>query len=262
MEGTINLRTETKNLVAREKHYTALILKNLARIESQKLYSDYGHSSLYRYLTKELKYSDGEANIRVAAVRLVVRNRDVTQKIQSGKLSLTNAAQAHNFLCQYEKESSQKANKKTVEHAVKLSEDESTRSAKDKLRRALKLSTPRTEKILLDEKILVKVDRARKIYGNISAYELLDILLEEKLKAPAKPLRKRSVAAKVSRYIPVKVKYCVYKGVCLKCGSKRNLEYDHKKSFSRGGDNSAGNIQVLCGSCNKRKYLKEKNAHF
>ena len=198
----MNLREKTKELVDKEKGYTALILKNLAVIERKKLYSDYGYPSLFKYLVRELNYSEGEANTRVAAVKLVVRDVCVAKKVGSGQLSLTNAACVQSSLKQHEKETGKKASPKIVEQALGLAVGESTRKAKDKLRRGLKLKTPRTGKLILDERILEKIDRARKIYGDVSAYELLDTLLEEKLKSPAKPLqRPRNLAAKNSRHI-------------------------------------------------------------
>ena len=42
-------------------------------------------------------------------------------------------------------------------------------------------------------------------------------------------------------------------GKCVKCGSRKNLEYDHIIPVSRGGSNTARNIELLCESCNRSK---------
>jgi TPR repeat protein len=42
-------------------------------------------------------------------------------------------------------------------------------------------------------------------------------------------------------------------GVCVKCGSRRNLEYDHIVPVSKGGSNTARNVELLCESCNRSK---------
>jgi len=59
-----------------------------------------------------------------------------------------------------------------------------------------------------------------------------------------------------SRVIPQDVKITVAirdQGKCVQCGSAEDLHYDHKIPWSRGGANTAGNIQLLCGTCNRRK---------
>jgi hypothetical protein len=42
-------------------------------------------------------------------------------------------------------------------------------------------------------------------------------------------------------------------GSCVKCGSRRNLEFDHIVPVSRGGSNTARNIELLCETCNRSK---------
>lgn len=43
---------------------------------------------------------------------------------------------------------------------------------------------------------------------------------------------------------------------CACCGQAKPLEIDHIVPLSRGGRNDIGNIQPLCKSCNKQKFLR------
>ena len=42
-------------------------------------------------------------------------------------------------------------------------------------------------------------------------------------------------------------------GKCVKCGSRKNLEYDHIILVAEGGSNTARNIELLCEACNRAK---------
>ena len=56
--------------------------------------------------------------------------------------------------------------------------------------------------------------------------------------------------------IPENVRIEVWRrdeGKCAGCGSRVNLEYDHIVPVSRGGSNTARNVELLCEVCNRSK---------
>ena len=255
--------SETKELVRREKYYTCKILQNLMVIERDKLYSDLKYPSLYKYMIKELGYSNAEATVRVNAVRLMLKSKTAEKKIAQGNLSLTNAAEANKTL------QNNSLNQKQMEEMVEQAETCSSRQFKDFVDREFKRE--RKEMVVIQEHLIHQFDRLRKKYGNqdLSTLELIQIMLEKELKDPRisnTQRRGRPLAGletpKSGRYIPVAVKRAVYNGKCNNCGSRHGLEYDHIKKYSHGGGNQAGNIQILCRSCNGRKEIMARQTGF
>lgn len=56
--------------------------------------------------------------------------------------------------------------------------------------------------------------------------------------------------------IPERVRHEVWRrdqGRCVDCGSRERLEFDHIVPVSRGGSNTARNIELRCELCNRRK---------
>jgi hypothetical protein len=67
---------------------------------------------------------------------------------------------------------------------------------------------------------------------------------------------RRPAAAARREAIPERVRHEVWRrdrGTCVECGSRGRLEFDHIIPVSRGGANTARNIELRCEPCNRRK---------
>lgn len=78
-------------------------------------------------------------------------------------------------------------------------------------------------------------------------YEVRRKLLEEEFKDLPQGQRER---------IPEEVRHEVWRrdgGQCARCGGQERLEFDHIVPLSKGGSNTARNIELLCERCNREK---------
>lgn len=88
---------QIKEYVQSERDLVIKILHHLREIERRRLFSDLGYKSLFDYAVKELKYSEGQANRRIQAMRLLKDLPELEVKIATGALSLSNVQQAQSF---------------------------------------------------------------------------------------------------------------------------------------------------------------------
>src|SRR5262249_48776933 len=89
-------------LVQQEDKLGLKIIECLREAEKRMLYCKYA-GSLWNYATQVLKLSDGNASIKINAMRLGRDNPIAREKIESGELSIVNAAKVSSFLRQENK---------------------------------------------------------------------------------------------------------------------------------------------------------------
>jgi 5-methylcytosine-specific restriction endonuclease McrA len=92
--------------------------------------------------------------------------------------------------------------------------------------------------------------------------DVATLVLERELRKRRRIERARSYVATgttqtlARQPIPDQVKLYVWQrdgGACVRCGSNRDLEYDHVIPLALGGSNTARNLQLLCADCNGLK---------
>lgn len=94
--------------------------------------------------------------------------------------------------------------------------------------------------ILIKEKIYKENKKFEEIKKQVELYEKFETEPHQGKRTP----------------IPEDVKFEVWRrdgGKCVYCGSNENLEFDHIIPFSKGGSNTARNLQLLCQNCNRHK---------
>ena len=267
------LLLDTKNLAVAERVATTKLLHHLKEIDRRKLFSDLKYSSLFDYCVRELGYSEGSAQRRIVAARMLAEIPEIEAKIKTGKLTLTNISQVGQFfktseerkevLIEVEGLSKKACEKKLFELSGKEipQKSEVKRVAEDKMKVAL----------VLPDDVLEKLERLKDLLG----YDTLEEAISYGVDAGIKEIEKKKFhqtnkpkksfhafgpppPVAVGRVIRAKVKREVYQRdkKCTNCGSSFHLNYDHRLPYALGGKGEIQNIRILCFNCNQRGKIR------
>ncbi len=248
------LLENTQQLARKERETTLEVLQHLREVERRSLYAVLAYPSLFEYAVKELKYSAGAAQRRVASMRLLrelpeQEALNVEEKIERGLLTLSALSQAQSFFRQEKSTREEKKevllnleNKTTreVEKELIARCSEPQKFVVEKLRPLTK--TQSELKLLVDEDFLRELEELRGFLAakhpkasikELLAYALSHTLKNIKPKAPkaiqvvnsalkakapeVKQDLNKKTSNKNSRYISVQVKREVWqrdKGRC------------------------------------------------
>ncbi len=88
-----NLVSCFENLVRSERKITAQVLECIGEIDKRKLFLEKGYTSLFDYLVKDFGYSPGAAMRRIDGARLLNELPEISEKFESGILTLSQATQ-------------------------------------------------------------------------------------------------------------------------------------------------------------------------
>jgi 5-methylcytosine-specific restriction endonuclease McrA len=88
-----DLLKRTQDLAAIERHTTLELIEHLREIERRMLFLELGYSTLFEFAVKHLAFSEGSAQRRISAMRLIQDVPEAKEKLESGAISLSNASQ-------------------------------------------------------------------------------------------------------------------------------------------------------------------------
>jgi hypothetical protein len=169
-----------------------------------------GYSSLHAYLEKELGYSSAESALRVANVKLMKIAPTVEKEIKAGHINLTQGGSLFQAISKSEVENK----KDKVEEALILIKGKSTRESEKIIHEVFETKSKLQEKMVLSDRLKEKLERLKKIYGEKSFEELIEIivdekLMDEKIKTEKEIKSIKSVERPTSRYIPISLKRAI-----------------------------------------------------
>ena len=278
------LRTVTLGLARSEKDATLKLLKHLNEVKRRRVFSDWQHSSLFKYVTAELGYSESDAQRKIKAAEAIEVMPEIAKKIQKGELNLTTVSMASGVITGKGNESTKKASHKLntkdkKKKFVKSLEGKTQAEAAqmigklkgDKAKEKTKTRTQVDNTLRVSVTLGVPAQKSLKYLSDRLAgrglFDRKDII-EYALSYTAEGLqrveerlgtRKGRVTTN-ARTIPAKVKATVIKrsgNKCEKCASPRNLEFDHLIPFGMGGfSHTEENVRHLCRNCNQREAIK------
>lgn len=201
---------ELKSLREAEQTIVNRSIELLREVEERRLYLLLGHSSLYEFCVAELKYSEGSAHRRIAAMRLLKSVPEIQTLAATGRLSLTAMAQAQSYFRR--KENAHEPVKK--EQKLELLKKLEDRSARDCEREILRLDpkahrpdriVAKTEelteiRLTVDNEFMKTLDRLRdllaKKYPDGSTKDILHHVLKAELDRLERPIKRRKAALK------------------------------------------------------------------
>jgi 5-methylcytosine-specific restriction endonuclease McrA len=102
MKQAFILDQKLKSLVKTERKITHEILLTIQTIDLTKSYRELGYGSLYAYLTKEIGYSEGPAQSRIQAARLLKTVPEVSEALKAGDLNLSQMSMVQSAIRQEE----------------------------------------------------------------------------------------------------------------------------------------------------------------
>lgn len=286
------LLIQTRDIARKEQSYSLALIEHLLEVDARKLYATRGYDSLFKYVVKDLGYSESTAYERIRAMRLVRLVPEVREQLKSGALTLTAAAQVESFRRRENLPNSEVS--AIVEEAAHKSLHEVevlllSRSDNPIPREKLRQITPELQeaKLILTPELQRLILRYEELHGKVPVSQILQTVLTAHLKRhdPLQRLERSeppneaieesasavSVSAKPcvtptghSRYVATNTKLKLWRraqGQCewvdlkthSRCSSRYRLQNDHyPRPFALGGPSTYENLRLVCPAHNAR----------
>lgn len=276
-----------RRLVVKERTLLADIIALLKEIDRRQVYLELGFPSLFEYLVNGVGYSEGAAQRRIDAARLMADLPDLHERVMRGTIKLNQAAMI------------QKASREVLRLQQRVVSIEEKRELLNRLEGQTHAESQETVASFLalpgryetrqttqaDGSVRIEVTFSREVYekmlharetlahvlptGDIGQF--IEYLVDKAVRQRASS-RESSVGLETRATANVAVtermreqvrrrdKVCQYVDPLTKkrCGGRWALQIDHVHPLFLGGTNDIDNLQVLCAKHNRLKYKEDR----
>jgi len=282
------LLKNTSHLVQEERRITLELIEHLREIQMRRLHESLGYSSLHAFVTGHLGLSEGAAQRRISALYLSKELPEVTQKIQSGALSLSSVSSLQTFF-KNQKKLGMKPSVEEKREVIAQVEGLSRKETEKTLYAIQPEALPQAgsgQKVSLPESTLAKLQKLQSYWSHkmpeASHEEILDRLIadalsvEEKKRFGTTGQETKAIPPVVDSHsaaeyniptrpaIPAEMRRQVWRkaqGRCeftssqgRRCNSQRTLEIDHIIPWSHNPEHDLKNLRLLCRAHNLRRF--------
>ncbi len=284
------LLLRTENLVHTERKIMHLVLIHILEIMDRKLYADLGYDSMYTMMTKKFGYSEPSALRRIDAAKLLKKVPEVTDRLMSGALNLSQAVQLQKCLVSKALKGESVSKIKTYEILEKLENcngfetrqllaqefdlplkiQEIVRPQKDEsVRLEITFTKEQFQELKKAKSLLSHVAHsgswaevisvmARKSNQSKLGKSTLGSATEPKLskletvRAPAHITLRPHISVHIKRKLYVEAEDCCQYETSdgSRCGSQYQVQIDHITPVTWGGSASPENLRLLCRTHN------------
>ncbi len=271
-----DLLARTAEVASRERHITLELMHHLREVDKRQLFVGLGHPSLYDFVIKELKFSEGATYRRIQTMRLI---RDIPRaeaRIADGRLSISTAAKVQSA-----------GAKLTIEEKEKLLEALEGKSTREVDREVSKLNPkgPKEstrwldgETVLLtfwlDRSTFLSLQELLSIRTHVDVAKTYKVIFTDLIKLGKENWKLQRTANsapssqcvndKVWKSLTPKLREAVWtrdQGICTyrnpsngaRCTTTDLLQIDHVHPLALGGRNELGNLRLLCATHNRAR---------
>lgn len=270
-----------KTLAQKERDLLYDVLLTIKEIDTRKTYLELGFTSLFEYLVQGIGYSEGSAQRRIDAARLLKEIPEMAEKIQSGEIKLNQISLLQKAAREVFKTQSLKV---SAQDKIELLNNLSSKSHSESQKEIasffdLPVIEDSRQKVQANESVRIEFTLSKEAFEKLKqaqehlshAVSTADLaaFLEHvcdkiiKQKTSTKP----STATVAVESLSTSTKKKVLKAqVCCQhkspitgrvCSAKWFRQVDHKQSKWADGSNDIENLQTLCAQHNNLKYRKE-----